>query len=95
MWSSKKKEPKASGEVGDLDAEQQKTLDQLKEWIVAENLASLDRWDDYDLTRFCRARKYDLEKVKVMFENMIKWRAEKGVDTIIDTFNMAERAQVQ
>jgi hypothetical protein len=41
--------------------------------------------NDYYLTRFLRARQYDLEKAHLMWSNFIKWRAEKNVDEILIT----------
>lgn len=37
--------------------------------------------DDY-LLRFCRARKFELEKVYKMFSEFILWRRDFGVDDI-------------
>ena len=41
-------------------------------------------YDDYYLLRFCRARKFDLDKVIIMWNNFILWRQDNDVDTIID-----------
>jgi hypothetical protein len=43
--------------------------------------------DDYYLTRFLRARQYDLEKTMLMWTTMIKWRAEENVDQIVQTYD--------
>jgi hypothetical protein len=37
---------------------------------------------DYFLLKFCRARKFDLEKVKEMFTNYMNYRKENELDTI-------------
>lgn len=31
------------------------------------------------LLRFCRARKFDLKKIKLMFDNYIAWKTENGL----------------
>ena len=51
-------------------------------------------FDDYDLLRFCRARKFVLEDVQKMWTDFINWRKEQGVEDIIETFNYEEMAQV-
>lgn len=96
MWGSKKpKVPEKSGFMGDTSPEQDQVLAQMKEWIIACQIADLEIWDDYDLLRFCRARKFVLADVQVMFENFINWRKEENIDTIIEDFEFPERHQVQ
>lgn len=41
-----------------------------------------DRFDDQTLLRFLRARKFDLPKAQLMWENNEKWRKEFGADDI-------------
>lgn len=31
------------------------------------------------LLRFCRARKFNMKKMKIMFDNFINWKKEKGL----------------
>jgi hypothetical protein len=38
---------------------------------------------DYYFLKFCRARKFDLPKVKDMFTNYMKYRTENDLDNII------------
>jgi hypothetical protein len=35
------------------------------------------------LLRFLRARKFDWEKTKLMFDNFIKWRVDNDVDNVL------------
>ena len=52
-------------------------------------------FDDYDLLRFCRARKFKLEDIQVMFTNFVEWRKRENVDSMITDFAFSERADVQ
>jgi len=56
LW--KKKEVPKSGFMGDTSPEQDAVLEQFREWIIATEMADLEVYDDYDLLRFCRARKF-------------------------------------
>jgi len=52
-------------------------------------------YDDYYLLRFLRARKFDMEKTKLMFNNFIDWRRENDVDNVIDCYSFDEMREVQ
>jgi len=70
-------------------------LEQFKEKIIKENLLTdLSHFDDLYLLRFLRARKFDLEKTYLMFQNFIKWRIQESVDTI-ETFEFPELLEVK
>ena len=52
-------------------------------------------FDDHDLLRFGRARKFDLAKMQLMFTNFMNWRKENNVDTVIEDYKFTERQAVQ
>ena len=85
MGFGKKKNKVAdpTGYLGDMNEAQQQCLNELKEYIKANNLSQNPWFDDMYLLRFCRARKFDLKKVVEMFTNFCNWRKENGVDTIL------------
>ena len=97
FFSSKKSEPVKTGFMGDTSPEQDQVLEQFKAWIAAGQVADLKAlgFDDYDLLRFCRARKFVLADIQVMFTKFVNWREKEEVDTIIDSYKYEERAAVQ
>jgi len=66
-----------------MSEEQLEVFNAVKKW-VEENNITVNPWhDDNFLTKFCRARKFDFEKIMEMFSNYMKYREENGLDTII------------
>ena len=63
----KPKDVPKTGFMGDTSPEQDKILSQFKDWIKTTGIASFDDFDDYDLLRFCRARKFEIGAVMLMF----------------------------
>jgi len=51
-------------------------------------------FDDHDLLRFARARKFELQKMQEMFVKFMEWRKAENIDTIIDTYDYTERAAI-
>ena len=91
-WGKKKEVvPEKSGFMGDTSPEQDACLVQVKEWITSKELCSLEDWDDYDLLRFCRARKFVLEDIQAMITECLRWRRDEKIDDIIDEFDFTER----
>ena len=57
-----------TGYLGDLSEFQETVMREVLVWVKENQVLDLDAllFDETDILRFCRARKFDAEKVKVM-----------------------------
>lgn len=97
MWWSKKSEPKKepkltreekkaklalSGQPETLTPAEALVLDELKLYLKVNGIDRAE-FDDWYLLRFCRARKFNLDKTIQMFTKWVKARSEHSVDSIL------------
>ncbi|XP_022892231.1 phosphatidylinositol/phosphatidylcholine transfer protein SFH13-like [Olea europaea var. sylvestris] len=76
------------------DAKEESAVYDLRQKLGDRDLLPVKQDDYHILLRFLKARDFDIDKTIQMWEEMLNWRREFGVDTTLEDFEFEELEEV-
>lgn len=77
------------------DAEEEMSVNAFRQALSAKDLLPAQHDDYHTMLRFLKARKFELDKAIYMWAEMLNWRKENAVDSILEDFTFEEFEEVQ
>ena len=77
-----------SGYLGDLSSTQEAVMLEIQQWLAESRVIDVEglRIDQHAILRFCRARKFEPEKIKTMITDFAQWRTDNNIDVLLGTW---------
>ncbi|KAI4356405.1 hypothetical protein L6164_000430 [Bauhinia variegata] len=77
------------------DANEEQAVTSFRQALLERDLLPASYDDYHTMLRFLKARKFDIDKTVQMWADMLNWRKEYGVDSILKDFIYDEYEEVQ
>ncbi|XP_009371669.2 phosphatidylinositol/phosphatidylcholine transfer protein SFH9 [Pyrus x bretschneideri] len=77
------------------DAEEEEAVITFRDALIAKDMLPAQFDDYHTMLRFLKARKFDIDKSFQMWAEMLNWRREFGVESIVKDFVYSEYEEVQ
>lgn len=72
-----------TGHLGALSVQQEDILKVIVDYVKTHHGRTEKFYDDWYMSRFCRARNWEVTKIKLMVDNFFVLREKYGIDTIL------------